>query len=135
VDSIQEADAVMTLRPYYRRRAGPLKEAEARGVPVYVLRNNTVSQIEQSLLQMRAPGAEDDPTTAALREAEDAIAAVSFDGKMSVELAPQNAYIRRLQHELATRHGVESTSRGREPFRHVTVIGAGARPAREDWRA
>jgi stage III sporulation protein SpoIIIAA len=135
VDSIQEADAVMTLRPYYRRRAGPLKDAEARGVPVYVLRNNTVSQIEQSLLQMRAPGAEDDPTTAALREAEDAIAAVSFDGKMAVELAPQNAYIRRLQHELATRHGVESTSRGREPFRHVTVIGAGARVAHEDWRA
>ena len=132
---------VTTLRPYYRRRAGPLREAEMRGVPVYVIRNNTVSQIEQSLLAMRAPGAEDDPTTAALREAEEAIAAVAFDGKMAVELAPQNAYIRRLQHELATRHGVDSTTRGREPFRHVTVMASdAARRTRddawsEDWRA
>jgi stage III sporulation protein SpoIIIAA len=133
VDSIQDADAVMTLRPYYRRRAGPLRDAEARGVPVYVLRNNTVAQIEQSLLMMRGPGGQEDPTTAALRETEDAIAAVAFDGRMSVELAPQNAYIRRLQHELATRHGVESTSRGREPYRHVTVIAAGGvRPRPDD---
>jgi stage III sporulation protein SpoIIIAA len=132
VDSIQDADAVMTLRPYYRRRTGPLRDAETRGVPVYVLRNNTVSQIEQSLLQMRGPNAQDDPTTAALRETEDAIAAVAFDGKMAVELSPQNAYIRRLQHELANRHGVESTSRGREPFRHVTVMAAGGvRPRRD----
>ncbi len=139
VDSIQDADAVLTLRPYFRRRAGPLQDAESRGIPIYVLRNNTVSQIEQSLLQMRAPGATDDPTTAALREAEDAIASVAFDGKMSIELAPQNAYIRRLQHELATRHGVESMSRGREPFRHVMVSAAGApgmpQPARGDgWK-
>jgi len=132
VDSIQDADAVMTLRPYYRRRTGPLRDAETRGVPVYVLRNNTVSQIEQSLLQMRGPDSQDDPTTAALRETEDAIAAVAFDGKMAVELSPQNAYIRRLQHELANRHGVESSSRGREPFRHVTVMAAGGvRPRRD----
>ena len=136
VDSIQDADAVMTLRPYYRRRTGPLREAEQRGVPVLVLRNNTVSQIEQSLLTMRGPGAEDDPTTAALRETEDAITAISMRGEPGVELAPQAAYIRRLQHELAQRHGVDSTSRGREPFRRVTLItgeGAGRRSRPEDW--
>jgi stage III sporulation protein SpoIIIAA len=141
VDSIQDADAVMTLRPYYRRRSGPLRDAELRGVPVLVLRNNTVSQIEQSLLGMRGMGSDADPTTNALREAEDAIAAVSFEGKMAVELSPQNAYIRRLQHELANRHGVETSSRGREPFRRVLVMASDARPAREqqawseDWRA
>jgi len=133
VDSIQDADAVMTLRPYYRRRAGPIRDAEVRGIPVHVLRNNTVAQIEQALLQMRGPGQQDDPMTAALRETEDAIAAVAFDGKASVELAPQNAYIRRLQHELASRHGVESTSRGREPYRHVLVTATGGvRPGRDD---
>ena len=146
VDSIHDADAVLTLRPYYRRRAGPLRDAESRGVPVYVLRNNSVAQIEQSLLGMRGPGNEEDPTTAALRETEEAIASVSHEGTLAVELAPQNAYIRRLQHELASRHGVESTSRGREPFRRVTVIASeGAPRARgggggggewaEDWRA
>ena len=121
VDRIGEADAVMTLRPYYRRRSGPLREAEARGIAVYVLRNNTIPQMEQSLLRMRGEGDGTDPTTAALREAEEAIAAVTFRGEGRVELTPQNAYIRRLQHELATRHGATSSSRGREPYRRVTV--------------
>ncbi|MGE0228384.1 MAG: R3H domain-containing nucleic acid-binding protein [Dehalococcoidia bacterium] len=132
VDSIQDADAVMTLRPYYRRRTGPLRDAEARGIPIYVLRNNTVSQIEQSLLSLRGASGELDPTTAALQEAEEAIAAVSYEGKSAVELAPQNAYIRRLQHELANRHGVETSSRGREPFRRVLVVASNGRPLRED---
>jgi stage III sporulation protein SpoIIIAA len=133
VESIQDADAVMTLRPHYRRRAGPLREAEQRGIPVYVLRSNTVSQMEQSLLTMRGATGELDPTTAALREAEEAIAAVAFAGAPAIELAPQSAYIRRLQHELATRHGVASSSHGREPFRRVTVSAGHARPRLEAW--
>src|SRR5690606_16841571 len=47
VDTVRDADMVMTLRPYYRRRSGPLKQAEERGIPVYVLRNNTTSQMER----------------------------------------------------------------------------------------
>ena len=129
-DSLREADAVMTLRPYYRRRSGPLREAEALGVPVLVLRNNTVVQMEQSLLAMRGAGADADPTTAALREAEMAIATVSLRGRRSVELAPQGAYLRRVQHELVSRHGLRSVSRGREPYRRLTVM-AGERP--EPW--
>ena len=27
VDSIRDADAILTLRPYYRRRSGPLRDA------------------------------------------------------------------------------------------------------------
>ncbi|MEE8422157.1 MAG: R3H domain-containing nucleic acid-binding protein [Dehalococcoidia bacterium] len=131
VDSLRDADAVMTLRHYYRQRTGPLREAETRGVPVYVLRNNTVTQMEQSLLAMRSEGEESDPLTAALREAEDAVTAVSFHGRQSIELSPQNAYIRRLQHELASRHGLNSASRGREPYRRITVA-AGDRPPNVD---
>ena len=121
VDRVGDADAVMTLRPYYRRRSGPLREAASRGIPVYVLRNNTISQMEQSLMRMRGDGAEPDPTTSALKEAEEAIAAVNLGGDSSIELSPQNAYIRRLQHELAARHGATSVSRGREPYRRVTL--------------
>ena len=128
VDSLRQADAVMTLRHYYRRRSGPLREAETGGIPVYVLRNNTVSQMEQSLLAMRSEGEESDPTTAALRETEDAISTISFGNEQRVELAPQNAYIRRLQHEVATRHGLRSVSRGREPYRRVTVSRGAGRP-------
>ncbi|MEE8338446.1 MAG: R3H domain-containing nucleic acid-binding protein [Dehalococcoidia bacterium] len=131
VDSLRNADAVMTLRHYYRRRSGPLREAETRGIPVYVLRNNTSMQMEQSLLAMRSEGEESDPTTTALRAAEDAVSAVSFHGRQSIELAPQNGYIRRLQHEVATRHGLRSSSRGREPYRRVTVSAGESSPNRD----
>ena len=120
-DRVGDADAVMTLRPYYRRRSGPLREAATRGIAVYVLRNNTVSQMEQSLMRMRSDGDATDPTTSALRETEEAVAAVNLRGEGAVELQPQNAYIRRLQHELAARHGATSISRGREPYRRVTL--------------
>ncbi|MPZ98246.1 MAG: AAA family ATPase [Dehalococcoidia bacterium] len=126
VETVRDADMVMTLRPYYRRRSGPLKQAEERGIPVYVLRNNTTSQMERQLVALRGEGDVLDPTTAALRETEEAIGNVSFEGAASVELAPQNAYVRRLQHEMATRHGLRSLSKGREPFRRVTVLAPGA---------
>ena len=131
VDSIRDADAVFTLRPYYRRRNGPLKQAEERNIPIYVLRNNTTQQMERQLLALRGDGDASDPTTAALRETEEAIADVSTRGTPSVELAPQGAYIRRLQHELATRHGLRTVSKGNEPFRRVTVIGEMARTGRD----
>ena len=133
VDSVDDADCVMTLRPYYRRRSGPLRRAEQRGIPVYVLRNNTTSQMERQLLAMRGSDMEVDPLTAALREAEDAVASISHGGAANVELTPQTAYIRRLQHEIAERHGLGSTSRGREPFRRVLVVSDGAPVATATW--
>jgi predicted RNA-binding protein Jag len=38
-----------------------------------------------------------------------------------VELSPQNAYIRRLQHQLVQRYGLSSESKGEEPFRRVVI--------------
>ena len=38
-----------------------------------------------------------------------------------VELSPQNAYIRRLQHQMAERANLVSRSRGREPYRRVRL--------------
>ena len=131
MDSVRDADAVFTLRPYYRRRSGPLKQAEDRGIPVYVLRNNTTQQMERQLLALRGEGDASDPTTAALREAEEAIAEVAVRGASSVELTPQNAYIRRLQHEVATRHGLRTLSKGREPYRRVTILQEHAPPGRD----
>ena len=135
VDSVKDADAVLTLRPYYRRRTGPLKQAEERGIPIYVLRNNSTQQIERQLLAFRGEGGREDPTTLALRETEDAIAEITFRGAASVELAPATAYIRRLQHELVARHGLGSVSKGREPYRRVAVVQETAMPNRGlPWR-
>ncbi|HEY8490948.1 MAG TPA: R3H domain-containing nucleic acid-binding protein [Dehalococcoidia bacterium] len=119
-DRLDEADAVMTLRNYYRRKPQILREAESRGIPVHVLKNNTIYQMEQSLLSMRGDTAPFDPVTDAMREAEEAINEVLNRGR-AVELSPQNAYIRRLQHQMAQRYNVSSRSTGREPFRRVRI--------------
>ena len=113
-NTLPDADVVITLRNYYRRKLPALQEAEARGVPIYVLRANTVAQIEQCLLSLQPPPKNSDPVTSALEEAEVAAADIA-KGDREAELAPQNAYIRRLQHELAQRYNLSSRSLGREP--------------------
>ena len=117
---LDEADVVLTLRNYYKRKPGMLRDAESRQIPIYVLKNNTVAQMEQSLLSMRDASRPHDPVTAAMRETEDAIGQV-MAGERSVDLNPANAFIRRIQHQIAQRHNVASTSHGREPHRRVRI--------------
>ncbi|MAR31358.1 MAG: AAA family ATPase, partial [Dehalococcoidia bacterium] len=57
---------------------------------------------------------------AALKEAEDAAHEV-LNGTFSVQLEPQKAYIRRLQHMLIDRMNLSSTSKGKEPYRSLLV--------------
>jgi stage III sporulation protein SpoIIIAA len=113
-----EADVVMTLKSEYRQKTTGLREAEDRGLPIYVLKSNTIVQMEASLTSIFS--LEVDPREAALREAEEAIGLVIHNVE-PVELSPQNAYIRRLQHQMAERANLISRSRGREPYRRVRL--------------
>ncbi len=124
---VDEADVVMTLRSEYRQKGPTIREAEDRALPVYVLKANTIVQMQASLTSIFA--LEVDPREAALRETEEAIGLVSREAQ-AVELAPQNAYIRRLQHQMAERANVVSRSRGREPYRRVRLYPDEAR----SWR-
>jgi stage III sporulation protein SpoIIIAA len=123
VADVAEADAVMTLRSYYRSKPPPLREAEERSIPIYVLKANTGFQIEQALLQFRGGdrGVRRDPMAEVFRETEDAIAKVIEEGR-PIELAPANSYVRRVQHQLATRYNLESKSAGKEPLRRVKIL-------------
>jgi len=124
---VDEADVVMTLRSEYRQKGAVIREAEERALPVYVLKANTIVQMQGSLTSIFA--LEVDPREAALRETEEAIGLVVREAQ-PVELAPQNAYIRRLQHQMAERANVVSRSRGREPYRRVRLYPDEARA----WR-
>jgi stage III sporulation protein SpoIIIAA len=124
---VDEADVVMTLRSEYRQKGPMIREAEQRAMPVYVLKANTIVQMQGSLTSIFA--LEVDPREAALRETEEAIGLVVRESQ-PVELAPQNAYVRRLQHQMAERANVVSRSRGREPYRRVRLYPDEAR----SWR-
>ncbi len=125
---VDEADVVMTLRTEYKQKTPLLREAEERNVPIYVLKTNTIVQMQASLTSIFA--LEIDPRDAALRETEEAIGLV-VQRSEPVELSPQNAYIRRLQHQMAERANLVSRSRGREPYRRVRLYPDAAKSA---WR-
>ena len=116
---LEEADAVVTLRNYYRRKPAALRDAESSGVPIYVLKTNTMLQMQNMLASLY--DLEADPQDAALRETAEAIGLVEASGQ-PVELSPQNAYVRRLQHQMAERHNLMSRSRGAEPNRRVELL-------------
>jgi stage III sporulation protein SpoIIIAA len=121
----EEADALLTLRAYYRNRQQAIVEAEDRGLPIYVLRANTVSQIEQFLLDLyNLPGEtgygglESD---SARQETQAAIQAV-LNGERYVDMPPAAPAIRRIQHEMARAADLVSHSYGKEPRRHVRIF-------------
>jgi hypothetical protein len=139
----RDADIVLTLKNYFRQKAQPIRDAEARGVPVYVLRSNTKVQMEQLLANLFSTRTtsgrvqpveasqvfgeyaderplQEDQLLAAISEAEDAIASV-IDGSAPILLSPQGSRIRQVQHQLAERYALMSRSRGREPNRRVEI--------------
>ena len=125
---VDDTDVVMTLRNEYKQKTPMLREAEERALPIYVLKSNTVPQMQSSLTSIFS--LEIDPREAAMRETEEAIGIV-LNNSEPVELSPQNAYIRRLQHQMAERANIVSRSRGREPFRRVRLY---PDTARSSWR-
>ncbi len=130
VDDVAEADAVLTMRSYYRSKPAALREAEERNLPMYVVKSNSTFQLEQALLQFRGGGdgarsPRRDPMVDVFRETEDAIAKVIEEGR-PVELPPANSYVRRVQHQLATRYNLDSTSSGKEPLRRVKILPLGS---------
>jgi stage III sporulation protein SpoIIIAA len=116
---LDEADAVVTLRNYYRRKPSSLRDAESHGIPIYVLKTNTILQMQNMLASLF--DLEADPSEAALRETAEAIGLVQASGRPQ-ELHPQNAYVRRLQHQMAERNNLMSRSRGAEPNRRVELL-------------
>ena len=112
----------ITTKSYYRRRPQKIRDAEAANLPIYVLKSNTPPQIRH-LLNTIYPTESTDKVGSlklALSEAEEAVSQVK-SGQEAVELSPQSAYIRRLQHLIAERNNLSSQSTGKDPDRRVRI--------------
>ncbi|MBA7479699.1 hypothetical protein ES707_15135 [subsurface metagenome] len=122
VDNLNEADLFITSKNYYRRKPQKVRDAEAANLPIYVLKSNTPPQIRQLLNDVYPAEStgKADSLTLALGEAESAVSQVK-SGQEAVELSPQNAYIRRLQHLIAERNALSSQSLGKDPNRRVRI--------------
>jgi stage III sporulation protein SpoIIIAA len=120
VDDLDEADLVLTIKAQERRQPRRLRDAQARGMPVHIVKSNTIAQMENFLRGAFAVGDHLAGDEAALREVEDAVDEVLDQGH-PVELSPQNNYLRRLQHQIVDRYGLTSESKGDEPYRRIVI--------------
>ena len=95
-----------------------------------MLKTNTMLQMENMLASLSTSRPIHRRRRCARRP--EAIGLVSASGR-PMELTPQNAYIRRLQHQMAERNNLMSRSRGAEPNRRVELLpGRGPRVALTD---
>ena len=123
VRNLEEADTFVTLRRYFRERQQPILDAEDKGVPIFVLKSNTVAQIEQflaDLFNIQTPAERFNSPVEASDQTQLAIDAV-LNGEKFVDLPPATATIRRLQHDMAREADLISQSYGKEPNRHVRI--------------
>jgi hypothetical protein len=124
VREVNDADALVTLRSYYRNRQRIVVDAENRGMPIYVLRSNTVNQMEQflsDLFNLVAKQAESGELDYVRQQTQQAIQGV-LNGERWVDLPPGPSLVRRLQHEMARSAELTSHSYGKEPRRHVRIF-------------
>jgi stage III sporulation protein SpoIIIAA len=49
VADLKQADVFLTTRSYYRRKPQKIRDAEAMGIPIYVLKSNNATQMRQCL--------------------------------------------------------------------------------------
>ncbi|MCK9505515.1 MAG: AAA family ATPase [Porticoccaceae bacterium] len=124
VRELKEADALLTLRRYYRERQQPIVEAEQRKMPIFVLRSNTSQQLEQFLVDVFNLSSVEEiagQDRTVVDQTQAAIEAV-LNGERWIDLAPASSTIRRLQHEMARQADLVSHSYGKEPNRHVRIF-------------
>ncbi len=111
--NLQDAEFIVTTKNFYKKRTKFLIEAHKSNIPLYVIRKNTLNQIVSLLSTLKKQSIHtlnlDD---SALKEAEGTALELSQSDNISkLELSPQSAYIRKMQHNIAEKYGLTSASK------------------------
>ena len=119
--NLSDADALLILKAYVKSASRVLQDAEQKQIPVYVVKSNTIPQIQKTLrevmhLEPQYVSEED----AAIREAREGVDRAMKSGQV-IELAPKSAPIRRIQHQIIEKYQLKSESLGEEPNRRVAI--------------
>lgn len=134
------ADAVLALRSHIKNHSKLKQVAQARQVPVYTVKSNSIPQITRALrrvldlddegetaeginLDLFAQNGADDELEA-LEEARLAVEQIVIPKSQPVELLPRSPKIRKMQHELAEHYRLKSLSFGDEPNRRLRIYPA-----------
>jgi hypothetical protein len=118
-NNLKDANLFLTTKNYYRRKPQKIRDAESAHIPIYALKSNNVTQLRHCIETIYL-SQQDTGLSSAIEEAELAVHQVRA-GTDSVELSPQNSYVRRLQHMLVRGNDLGSESFGKGSQRRVTV--------------
>ncbi len=118
---LKDADALFTLRTYYRKRPQVISDAERRGCQCSAANPDAKGRYLVEIFGL-ADVTDDVEAISALDQARDAILRIQAGERTAVQLSSQAAHIRRMQHELARQANLTSRSAGDEPQRHVTIF-------------
>ena len=121
VSDLRSADLVLTLKSQKKRRPRRIRDLQKQGIPLYVLKSNTVAQMESFLKTIFELGDSGEKEQNALHEAESAVSEVFLKGR-AVALAPREPHLRRLQHQVAAHYGLTTESKGQSPQRRVVIL-------------
>lgn len=125
--NIDDADIVIAHKNFVKGGAKVLSTAEKDRLQIFYVKTNSMAQIQKIIKQaldiaeMNEKQSYYDITERALDEAKSAIEKILTGVVKDIELAPQNQQIRKLQHELAEQHNLDSTSVGEGENRHLRL--------------
>jgi len=124
INEAGEAEVLVTLRAYYRKRQQTIVDAEQRNVPIYVLRSNTINQMQQflgDLFNLDSDVMNNAGLETVIQETRAAIGAVK-NGERWIELQPAVSSVRRMQHQMVRDANLVSHSYGKDPNRRVRIF-------------
>ncbi len=122
--NIENSEFIVTTKNFYKKRTKFLIDAHKTNIPVYVIRKNTLNQIVSLLSTIKKQkiqsAQKSDP---AIVEAENMAMEISNSNNISKhELSPQSSYIRKLQHSIAEKYGLNSVSKNQGKSRRVVYF-------------
>jgi stage III sporulation protein SpoIIIAA len=119
---LDEADFILTLTSHEKREGNKLLAKAHRNIPIYTIKSNTLVQMKNFLRgYFNGEEQEESEYNRILEEIDEGIRRV-METLEPVELAPQNARIRKLQHQIIERYNFRSESIGEEPYRRVRIL-------------
>ncbi|MCX7795271.1 MAG: AAA family ATPase [bacterium] len=119
---LDEADFILTLTSHEKREGTKLLAKAHSNIPIHSIKSNTLVQMKNFLRgYFNGEEQEESEYNKILEEIDEGIKKV-LETLEPVELAPQNARIRRLQHQIIERYNFRSESVGEEPYRRVRIL-------------
>ena len=120
---VGEADIALTLKSKVGSKSKLGQILQGRNIPMHVIQSG--SGITQFLRDhFKLPESDEDVIEDAIREAEKAALVVESECRV-VECQPHDTLIRKMQHQVAFDHGLNSMSVGEDPNRRVRIYPRG----------